>query len=809
MSNVVMENTYNFEIFDYRKYIIGEKIGEGSYGIVYKVVNLSSEDKDLYALKILKSGYSKKYIKNLIKYSTNNQENADNIYRNYRGRRPILHKYKIVYLDNILLPDGDIASGYATFSELATYGNLEQYLKSQELDFIERLEIVSSIIEGLQTLHSKAICHSALKAENILVFKNTNKEQNSNNKNKKMNIEISLSDFSVIPSFSERNIISPNEFYASYTSPNCIKFPTNGYTFEDDIYSLGLLLWQVVYNETPFQKELNEINHIKLTNAIDNRGQIQNLNIDGDYDPILPVNNDTSYEVPYEYKKKIEEKNKEMKLLESYNQIQQSTHYMVDNFKLSLNNNGRIEQHSQNNELLKLYNLIIEEQLRPGLSDNIPVFYRDLISNCWNAIPSKRPDLVKIDDTIQHLKNSGYKNKTISLNYNLTNRQSKSLSRCLENDKPTSYHYSDKKKEKTKSIWKKINPRNSIMKIFKSYNSNNKLRNNSSQYDSFNSPVSRTSLMNPLLFNGVQPDIEMENIEIPEQVGFNNIPIGHCENNYTTVNIESKNDSVIVDINYQDKPLPTITENGDTSYITNSDTTGINNISYLSTSIGVGDSLMENSIISTDTKSSDYYYDENDPNNRNYPDLVLDDIDFIKDEIDDEVVKEFEKLNINMNSYYINDPLNSKQVNKEYNKNDIIHELSFGGERDVNSNFSNTDTYSYSFSDEEDENTISNYKVAKNYINYNNNKRNTLFAFLEAKTSNNNENDIDNINFSSSEESVNFYDEEDVKQLTEKTISTNSIKEDLKNSGKGKESVSSPLSKDSSNQETTIINPFI
>jgi len=111
-----MENTYNFEIFDYRKYIIGEKIGEGSYGIVYKVVNLSSEDKDLYALKILKSGYSKKYIKNLIKYSTNNQENADNIYRNYRGRRPILHKYKIVYLDNILLPDGDIASGYATFS---------------------------------------------------------------------------------------------------------------------------------------------------------------------------------------------------------------------------------------------------------------------------------------------------------------------------------------------------------------------------------------------------------------------------------------------------------------------------------------------------------------------------------------------------------------------------------------------------------------------------------------------------------------------------------------------------------------------
>jgi len=36
------------------------------------------------------------------------------------------------------------------------------------LGYTERLEIVGLVLNGLQELHSKGICHSALKAENIL-----------------------------------------------------------------------------------------------------------------------------------------------------------------------------------------------------------------------------------------------------------------------------------------------------------------------------------------------------------------------------------------------------------------------------------------------------------------------------------------------------------------------------------------------------------------------------------------------------------------------------------------------------------------
>jgi len=308
----------------------------------------------------------------------------------------------------------------------------------------------------------------------------------------------------------------------------------------------------------------------------------------------------------------------------------------------------------------------------------------------------------------------------------------------------------------------------------------------------------------------MQSEIEMDNIQIPEPVSYNNVPIGHCSNDYTTIDIGCENDTVIIDTNFQEKSQSPVIDYNDTSYTTYSDTTGVNNISYLSS--GIGDSLVENSFTSSNSKrNSNYHYDENDPNFRDYPDLVLDDAEILNDGIDRSALEEFRKRNINadpnkMNSNEIEDPLNSKQVNEDYIKNESSHAMKNNGERDISSNFSNTDTNSYVYSEDDDSNSISNYKIGRNYINYNNNKRNTLFAFLEAK-SNNNEID-DDIIYSSSEESVNFYDKEDLKQLTEKTVSTNSIKEDLKNSEKEQQSLSSPLAQNSSKQETTIINPF-
>jgi len=809
MSNVI-ENEYNFELFDNTRYIIGEKIGEGSYGYVYKVIDINSANKDLYALKILKPGYSKKYIEYLIKYSANDPENVENLYRSYRGKRPILHQYRMIFLEKIFLPEGELYTGYASFSELANFGNLDQYLKEHKnLNYSDRLEIVTSVLSGIQELHCRSICHSALKAENILVFKksetakNSRNSRNKNEKPSKLDIEISLSDFSVIPSFSERSLISPNEFYASYTSPNNMKFPNNGYSFEDDIYSFGLFLWQVAYNDTPFLKEFKEINNIKLINAFSTVNNAQSPNHDEDV--VLPIQNDTSKAIPYEYKKKIEERNEELKLLESYNQIQQSTHYMRDNYKLNINRQGRPERHSQNNELLKLYNLIVENQLRPEVGSTIPNRYRDLILKCWDNQPNKRPDLVTIEEEVDKLRNSSYKNKMMCLDYKLSDRQSKSLSRCLNDGNASTYiHTNTPKKEKTKSVWDKLNPRNSIMKIINKTGvgshgiGRSDLRKTTNLFDDADSQsMDMTSSKNPLLH---QNEIEMENINTPE-LGYSGVPIGHSENNYTTINIDNANDSVVIETN--PSPLTPDSNVNDTTYSnaqqsyeasTSYTTDNTNNISFTNQN---NDAMMEYPSITTNdtTFSVNYSYDDNEnENSLVYPDLELD------DDVDIEVLEEYEKLNMGSKKKpEISDPLNSEKVNIRRKH------AGFSGIENINKIpiFDFTEEVKEEVKNEVKERKtelarFSTYNISKNYVDYNNNKRNTLFAFLETKNNNNTNDDIE---LSSSEENLNFYDQDDINRLTKRTGSTNSIKDDLRNSEKIKndlnitpsEFISSPI----------------
>lgn len=453
--------------------------------------------------------------------------------------------------------------------------------------------------------------------------------------------------------------------------------------------------------------------------------------------------------------------------------------------------------------------VIVENHLRPEVGPTIPNRYRDLILSCWDNLPKKRPDLVKIEEEIDKLKNSSYKNKMISLDYRLSERQSKSLSKCLNDGNASTYIYTNvSKKEKTKSVWGKFNPRNSIMKIMNKAgvghshsHSRSDLRKAANIFDDVDSPTTDgTSSKNPLLY---QNEIEMENIQVPEQIGFNGIPIGHCENNYTTINIDSS-DAVVIDTN---APLSPTSPTYDTSYASYSDaqksydvntsymtdtTNNANNVSYISS--GVNDSYMDNSVSMANETFNTYYSNDEHENTLIYPDLDLDDIEK-DDDVDSVILEEFEKLNLRKKSADsgINDPLNSKLVN-----DDIISK-----EKDISGHFSNTNTTtSFTYSDDEDSNenrnSINNYSVAKNYINYTTNKRNTLFAFLENKTSLNN-NSNDDLELSSSEENINFYDEEDIKQLNEKTKSNNSIKDDLKNAEKAKndllknEFISSPI----------------
>jgi len=442
---------------------------------------------------------------------------------------------------------------------------------------------------------------------------------------------------------------------------------------------------------------------------------------------------------------------------------------MEDNFILDLNRKRTME-HTQNSELLKLYNLIVINQLRPEVGGDIPSKYRNLILNCWNNKPSMRPDLANIEDEIDILKNTYYKNKMVSLNYQLSDRQSKSLSRCLNNDGGTStyIHSNNIKKEKSKSIWGQMlnNPRGSIMNIINmvsggaSYSNNHSnLRNEVNPFNGYNIPED-DSTRNLLSQN----DIEMENVLAPDKMSYSK---DNNDNNYTTIDIESGNDTVIIDTN------PSTSSNNNLNFEDNRNIPNSNdvNYSYMSStshdyniSSNGGD---ETSMMAMNTNFDNNYYSIDDHENTLiYPDLNLDDID---QDAASNVLEELGFLNIGkkISENKINDPLISNLENEKHNISDASY------------TFSRTSSYSDS---EENDKTYNNYNLAKNYISYNNNKRNTLFAFLETKAS---KTPIDESELSSSDESINRYDC-DIKQLKEKTISRNSIKDDLKNDERNK-----------------------
>jgi len=391
------------------------------------------------------------------------------------------------------------------------------------------------------------------------------------------------------------------------------------------------------------------------------------------------------------------------------------------------------------------------------------------------------------------------------LDYKLSDRQSKSLSRCLNDGNASTYiHTNTPKKEKTKSVWDKLNPRNSIMKIINKTGvgshgiGRSDLRKTTNLFDDADSQsMDMTSSKNPLLH---QNEIEMENINTPE-LGYSGVPIGHSENNYTTINIDNANDSVVIETN--PSPLTPDSNVNDTTYSnaqqsyeasTSYTTDNTNNISFTNQN---NDAMMEYPSITTNdtTFSVNYSYDDNEnENSLVYPDLELD------DDVDIEVLEEYEKLNMGSKKKpEISDPLNSEKVNIRRKH------AGFSGIENINKIpiFDFTEEVKEEVKNEVKERKtelarFSTYNISKNYVDYNNNKRNTLFAFLETKNNNNTNDDIE---LSSSEENLNFYDQDDINRLTKRTGSTNSIKDDLRNSEKIKndlnitpsEFISSPI----------------
>lgn len=120
------------------------------------------------------------------------------------------------------------------------YGNLEQFLKKEELTFEDKTLIIRGILDGVNFLHKNDVIHRDLKAQNILLHREDGVWTPK------------ITDFGLSRQTSGQNTITNSAIGLSYAyaAPEQIQ---NGKIYKNvDLWSTGVLIYRVIADELPF-----------------------------------------------------------------------------------------------------------------------------------------------------------------------------------------------------------------------------------------------------------------------------------------------------------------------------------------------------------------------------------------------------------------------------------------------------------------------------------------------------------------------------------------------------------------------------
>jgi len=218
-------------------YYSTEPIGHGSFSLIFKGYRI--KDRKPVAVKKFTKYIDKKYVDseiNLMKDLDNN-----NILKLYEVIRTSGNLYLIL--------------------EYCNNGDLSKYIKKKNND--NDYFYIFQIILGLKYLYNNNILHRDIKPQNVLLHNNT----------------IKICDFGFAKEFYNNDLI--NTFCGSplYMAPEILK--VGEYTEKSDIWSLGVIIYEILFKEHPYPCK----NHKDLINKIknvDNNLDINIINLDED-----------------------------------------------------------------------------------------------------------------------------------------------------------------------------------------------------------------------------------------------------------------------------------------------------------------------------------------------------------------------------------------------------------------------------------------------------------------------------------------------------------------------------------------------
>jgi len=269
-------------------YNIIKNIGNGSFGCVFECIN--NIDTQTYALKLVKLN-EKNYTKIFREVQLMASFEHPNIVRYYSSWIDSSNEFTSYiedsYSDVSSIQSNSISSkiipcNYYLFIQMELCKeSLSIYLDKSMFDLNKRIHFFKQINSGINYLHSKNVIHRDLKPSNILIgFDNT----------------IKISDFGMSINneyYSDSYISSDLIGTYLYTAPESINDKI--YSFSSDIYSLGIILFELLNNFKTVMEKTIEINNLK-ENKCFNLAFIDKYN--DNYKIILELINDTSSKRP-------------------------------------------------------------------------------------------------------------------------------------------------------------------------------------------------------------------------------------------------------------------------------------------------------------------------------------------------------------------------------------------------------------------------------------------------------------------------------------------------------------------------------
>ena len=229
------KKVYNIDLEEIVRYQKGIRLGKGGFAVCYNCICLNT--KKIYAIKeINKNKYS-----DTDKYSLINNE--------IKIHKPLEHPNIVKLIDTF-----ERNEKLYLLLEYCENNDLSALLKKRKkLKEVEVIYYIARLIEAIKYLHEHRIVHRDIKLSNIFL---TNK------------LEVKLGDFGLAKKISLNETMNEENGTPTYMAPEI--FEGNGYSFEVDIWAIGIIMYKLILGELPFYDKDNNKDALKT--------KIMNLN---------------------------------------------------------------------------------------------------------------------------------------------------------------------------------------------------------------------------------------------------------------------------------------------------------------------------------------------------------------------------------------------------------------------------------------------------------------------------------------------------------------------------------------------------